>query len=256
MKKMKNWVVSISLVSMFAVFYSCSSDDSFMNELDAFERFSAARSVNTDYDEILYSSEFQNLNKAYSELISVVRSLLANMTQDDIEKMLELQILYKGDSIKYESVYNYFAYDTFFKDKYDNAVQVYRTFLNAKEKLLMNEEYKTYIENNENFISFLLMQNAGQVPSIQNSIRTIKTRSEEEIRACLDECKSIYDKDVFNAQALLACKTALNIVSCLLSKGATINNNVKDELLAMACYEYEMQRATEKYENCKKECEK
>ena len=84
MEKMKVWVIFISLVSLMIVVYSCSSDDSFIDEMETYEI--ASRSVTPNLDTILNSPEFQNLDKAYTELISIIRNSVENLTQDEIKK--------------------------------------------------------------------------------------------------------------------------------------------------------------------------
>ena len=85
MKNLRKWIVFISLVGLMIIVYSCSSDDSFIEELESYENRS--RSIAFNSDEILNSSEFRNLDEAYTELVSIVRNSIGNMSQDEIKNL-------------------------------------------------------------------------------------------------------------------------------------------------------------------------
>lgn len=252
MEKLKKWVMSISLVSLMIVVYSCSSDDSFIDEMETYEI--ASRSVTPSLDTILNSPEFQNLDKTYTELISIIRNSVENLTQDEIDEFSELHLLYKSDSLKYESLYKHFICNTLYEDNYTKVEQTCKSFTAAREKLLSNREYETYLKKNGEFITSILMQHAGQVKLPEFTVKNIKTRSEEDIQECLDLCREDFERAVAIATAVLACHTAVSVLSCVLSSGASFPAELIKELGVIALYELAIIDADNKYKICKERC--
>ena len=252
MEKMKVWVIFISLVSLMIVVYSCSSDDSFFDEMKTNEV--ASRSVTPNLDTILNSPEFQNLDKTYTELISIIRSSVENLTQDEMDEFSELYLLYNSDSLKYESLFKYFVCDVLLENNYQRTEQAYKLFESARGDFLQNKVCKTYIESNKEFIASILMQNAGQIKPMIFSIKTIKTRSEVNVQKCLDLCKEQYDSDINNAYKIMGCATVFNIGACVLGLGITVPMTAWTQVSIFALYELAVSKAEDDYRICKEGC--
>lgn len=248
MEKLRNWVMLILMI----VVYGCSSDDSFIEELESYE--SRSRSVAFDSDEILNSLEFRSLDESYTELVSIVRNSIGNLTQDEINEFSELHLLYKDDSLKYESLYEHFVCNILFKDNYENVGRIYKSFSDARKEFLLKEQYKVYLENDGGFIASMLMQNAGQVTAQRVLIKSTKTRGEENVQKCLDLCKEQYDSDINYAFLIMGCATAFNIGACVLGLGLSVPAAAWTQASILALYEIEVRKAEDDYELCKKGC--
>lgn len=247
------------VLAMFLVFIvqGCSFEyDRFVDEVDSSQN-ALTRSNGMEYDVVLQSREFKEYDAQYGNFVSMVREVLARMSQEEKDEFLKLATLCRSEPDKYQSLFEY-KVALILGDDSTRISNAYSLLLEKKKVLLENRTLEEKIAGNEDIISMNIRDKWMETNSKHFvTTRTIlKNRSEsDKIQRCKERCWQAYQITLKGLDDDYACASAMNIASCLATGGASGVLNLALQIGLGAAYLSACDRARDTYELCVDGCD-
>ena len=186
----------------------------------------------------------------------MVQNEFDKTAEEDTEEICELAKLYMSDHIKYKKLFEYKTQSVLGND----SIRLKELYLQLKadyDILMGNKTLSKIIKENEELMSEQMLINSNEnFMTGQISVPMLKGRSEQDkLAECRSLCRDEYDAKMRNIQDAYRCETVLNLLSCVLSAGVVIEENLLLQLGLIYNLHREEEQAKSELDICLGRCD-